>query len=188
MENTNTASLVLESNGAGWGSGMYFKNTTASTGKTYGIYASSAGNFTITDATTSSDRLFISANGNIGINTHNVNDANYRFFVEGAIKARKITVDHAVWSDYVFDEGYPLAPLSEIEKFIRQNRHLPEVPSAEEVKKNGVDLGDNQAVLLKKIEELTLYVIDINKKNEQLQQQVNNLSEAMAKMQKDTSR
>jgi len=171
VENTNTASLVLESNGTGLGSGMYFKNTAAS-GRIYGLYASSTGNFTITDATASSDRLFINASGNIGINTHNVSDVNYRFFVEGAIRARKITVDHLVWPDTVFSNTYLLPPLSEIEKFILQNRHLPGVPSAAEVEKTGIDLGDNQAILLKKIEELTLYIIQQQKEIDALKKRM----------------
>jgi hypothetical protein len=62
-------------------------------------------------------------------------------------------------------------PLSALEKYLEENKHLPDVPSAKEVEENGLDLGDNQSVLLKKIEELTLYVIDINKKVEKLSEE-----------------
>ena len=83
--------------------------------------------------------------------------------VNGNIKTRKIRVTNTDWADYVFDSSYQLAPLSHVEKFIQENKHLPEVPSAAEVKKDGLDLGDNQVMLLKKIEELTLYIIQQNK-------------------------
>ena len=109
----------------------------------------------------------IDKNGNVGIGTANTNDAAYKLFVETGIRTRKIKVDHSSWPDYIFHTTYQLRPLNEVEQYIQQNRHLPEVPSAEEVTKNGLDLGDNQATLLKKIEELTLYVIEQNKKLEQ---------------------
>ena len=95
----------------------------------------------------------------------------YKLAVKGNIITEKIkTRLHASgWPDFVFQEGYKLLSLEEIEQFIKQHKHLPEVPSAEEVGKNGLDLGDNQALLLKKIEELTLHMIEMNKKIENLQ-------------------
>jgi hypothetical protein len=73
------------------------------------------------------------------------------------------------WPDFVFEPTYNLPSLNEIEKYINKNKHLPDVPSAEEVKEKGIDLGDNQAILLKKVEELTLYIIDQDKKIIKLQ-------------------
>jgi D-ribose pyranose/furanose isomerase RbsD len=67
--------------------------------------------------------------------------------------------------------------LHQVEKYIQQNKHLPDVPSAAEVKKEGIDLGDNQAVLLKKIEELTLYIIEQHKELKSLAQEVKALKE-----------
>jgi len=87
--------------------------------------------------------------------------------VNGTITSKKVKVTLTGWSDYVFNDDYHLRPLNEVERYIQQNHHLPEVPSAEEVKKDGLDVGDNQATLLKKIEELTLYVIEQNKKLEE---------------------
>lgn len=81
----------------------------------------------------------------------------------------------ANWPDYVFAPGYSLPSLSELEKFIIANRHLPEMPSAEEVKENGVAVGEINALLLKKVEELTLYMIEANKKIEGLQKEVGQL-------------
>ncbi|WP_164974192.1 hypothetical protein [Filimonas effusa] len=99
--------------------------------------------------------------GNVGIGTEN--PGSYRLAVEGTVGARKIKITQQAWADYVFDSSYQLPSLSHVETFIKENKHLPEVPSAAEVKKDGLDLGDNQVLLLKKIEELTLYIIQQNK-------------------------
>lgn len=96
--------------------------------------------------------------GNIGIGT--ADTKNYRLAVNGsAIFTKAVVKAYGNWPDFVFEDSYQLPPLSTVEKYIRENKHLPEVPSAAEVAKNGLDLGTNQAVLLKKIEELTLYLI-----------------------------
>jgi hypothetical protein len=96
--------------------------------------------------------------------------------VEDGIRTRKVKVDQDTnWPDYVFHSNYRLRPLSEVEAYIQQNHHLPEVPSEEDVRKEGLDLGNNQATLLKKVEELTLYLIDQNKKIEVLTKKVNTL-------------
>ena len=108
-------------------------------------------------------RLLISSSGSIGIGTSNVADANYKLFVETGIRTRKVKVDQATWSDYVFGKDYKLRTLAEVEKYIQLNKHLPDVPSASEIESNGLDLGGNQSILLKKIEELTLYIIQQQK-------------------------
>ena len=109
----------------------------------------------------------------IGSNTYTPNpaDANLRLSVNGNVYAKKVKVTTTGWPDYVFNPKYKLPSLSELESFIQKNKHLPDVPSAAEVEANGLDLGDNQAILLKKIEELTLYIIDINKKVEKLSEE-----------------
>lgn len=113
--------------------------------------------------------------GKVGIGTTNVNDANYRLFVETGIRTRKIKVDQLNWPDYVFHHEYKLPSLEEVEAFIKKNQHLPEVPSAAQVTAEGIDIGDNQALLLKKIEELTLYMIDQKKEIESLKKEVREL-------------
>lgn len=120
----------------------------------------------------------------------NAADANLKLAVNGNIYAKKVKVTQLGWADYVFAPEYVLPTLSQVEKFIQANKHLPNLPSAAEVEKNGIDLGDNQAKLLQKIEELTLYAIDANKKIEtqqtQMQQQAKQiklLQEAVKKMQ-----
>jgi hypothetical protein len=79
--------------------------------------------------------------------------------VNGTVTALKIKVTQSGWPDYVFSPKYKLLPLPELENYIREHRHLPGIVSAEEVAKKGVDLGKNQAAMLKKIEELTLYLL-----------------------------
>lgn len=90
----------------------------------------------------------------------------YWMWVKNGIMTERIKV--AVkgtldWADYVFDKSYKLKPLAEVEEYINKNKHLPEIPSAEEVVKNGVDVQTMDAKLLQKIEELTLYIIDLKK-------------------------
>jgi len=76
------------------------------------------------------------------------------------------------WSDFVFKKDYELPSLEEVSSFIREKGHLPDVPSAESVEKNGIHLGNMDATLLQKIEELTLYAIEQNERSEHLQDQV----------------
>jgi len=79
------------------------------------------------------------------------------------------------WYDHVFYPDYNLRPLDELEQFIKENNHLPEIPSAKEVKENGLDLGDMQGKLLLKIEELTLYTIEQQKLIEALEKRLSEL-------------
>ncbi|WP_214228803.1 tail fiber protein [Pedobacter sp. B4-66] len=114
---------------------------------------------------TSSDieRVRINKDGDVGIGT---TTPNAKLAVNGKIRAQEIKVETANWPDYVFAKGYQLPSLQETEQYIRDKGHLPGIPSAEEVKANGVDLGEMNAKLLKKIEELTLHLIELEKKNE----------------------
>ncbi len=97
----------------------------------------------------------------------------YKLYVEKGILAEKVKVSTtANWPDYVFEKNYSLMPLKEVENYITANNHLPEVPSAEVIAKDGLDLGKMDATLLKKVEELTLYLIEQNKKIEMLQSEL----------------
>jgi len=75
------------------------------------------------------------------------------------------------WSDFVFDDSYNLPSISEVEKFIRENGHLKDIPPASLVQKNGVGLAEINTLLLQKIEEMTLYIIDLDKRILQLEQE-----------------
>lgn len=86
---------------------------------------------------------------------------------DGLLRAREIKVDQANWPDYVFKKDYELMPLNKVQAFINKNGHLPNVPSAEAIEKEGLNLGDAAHVSMQKIEELTLYVLQINEKVEQ---------------------
>ncbi|WP_421898629.1 hypothetical protein [Marinoscillum sp.] len=88
--------------------------------------------------------------------------------VEGTIGAREIKVETTTWYDSVFESDYDLAPLQEVENYIKTYKHLSEIPKESEVLENGIYLGEMNAKLLKKIEELTLYVIEINKQVQEL--------------------
>lgn len=99
--------------------------------------------------------------------------------VNGDLFAKKIKVTQEGWPDYVFDPAYTLPSLGQLENFIKEHQHLPEIPSAKEVSEQGLDLGQNQANLLRKIEELTLYMIDQHKKMEAQQQLILNQQELL---------
>ncbi|MEO0570798.1 MAG: fibronectin type III domain-containing protein [Bacteroidota bacterium] len=92
--------------------------------------------------------------------------ANYKLAVEGNIRAREIRVDTESWPDYVFTKDHDLPTLAEIQKHIQEKGHLPHMPSAKEVEVNGIELGEMNRLLLEKIEELTLYIIELKKENE----------------------
>ena len=84
--------------------------------------------------------------------------------VHGTAEVKELHIDPTeTWADHVFEENYELKPLTEVEKFIRENHHLPEVPSAKEVSENGYNQSEVNAILLQKIEELTLYIITLEK-------------------------
>ena len=111
-------------------------------------------------------RIFVAAaTGNVGIGTDN---PTYKLSVLGNIRSNEVVVETG-WADYVFDEKYKLPLLSDVEKFIQLNKHLPNIPTAAEIKKNGLSLGDTQKKMMEKIEELTLYMIEANKKIERLE-------------------
>jgi hypothetical protein len=92
--------------------------------------------------------------------------------VNGAIGAKEVIVTSGITADYVFKPDYRLRPLSEVATYVKEHHHLPEIPSEAEVKENGVSLGDMQAKLLAKIEELTLHLIEADKKIRELQQRI----------------
>ena len=93
--------------------------------------------------------------------SHCTNSAHKLFVADGITTEEVLVQLKTDWSDYVFDPDYSLMPLDELHSYIKKNQHLPDVPTAEEVAENGIELGETNALLLKKIEELTLYVIEL---------------------------
>lgn len=104
--------------------------------------------------------------------------ANAMLSVNGLILAKEVRVAVSTtthWADYVFEKNYKLKSLSEVEKYIVKHKHLPDVPSAEEVTENGIDMLEMNSILLKKIEELTLYTIGLQKQLDAQQKDINAL-------------
>lgn len=116
----------------------------------------------------------------VGVGTQELfcTDCNdYRLFVKDGIRTEKIKVDIAAnngWADYVFEPDYNLMPLTQVEQFIKQNGHLPEVPTTAEAIANGIELKEMNILLLKKVEELTLYSIELQKRIEALEENKQN--------------
>jgi hypothetical protein len=99
--------------------------------------------------------------GNVGIGT---TDPKAKLSVNGDIYAKRVRVTPDGWADFVFEPSYQLLSLAELDRYIQEHKHLPDMPTAKEVATDGVDLGANQVKLLQKIEEMTLYLIEQHKK------------------------
>jgi len=117
--------------------------------------------------------------GNVGIGTSSPSE---KLSVNGNIRTKKLIVSQSGWPDYVFDSSYSLRSLSEVEKFITINKRLPDMPSSKEVEEKGISVGDNQALLLKKIEELTLYIIKMNKENNEAHKRIELLEKKLGQL------
>lgn len=105
--------------------------------------------------------------GNFPTTAGSVNVSNYNLFVKGGILTEEVRVNlQSAWADYVFDKNYNLKTLEEVETFINQNKHLPNMPSAKQVKEEGIELGEMIKMQQEKIEELTLYLLQLNKENQ----------------------
>lgn len=118
------------------------------------------------------------ADSYLGIGTESFIDGTdiYRLSVMGAIRAHEVKV-YTTWADYVFKEDYNLPTLKEVESYIKLNGHLINVPSAAQVEKGGIKVGEMAKIQQEKIEELTLYIIQQNKDIEELKKQVKALIE-----------
>lgn len=125
--------------------------------------------------------LFIKRGGNVGIGFTNPQN---KLDVNGTIHSKKVKVDMNGWSDFVFKKEYELPTLEEVEKHINENGHLKDIPSEEEVLKDGINLGEMNSKLLQKIEELTLYSIEQNKEIKDLKKENEVLKELTERISK----
>jgi len=121
------------------------------------------------------NQTFIYNKLRIGTTAANGSYANYKLSVDGDMIAKRCVIQVSNWADYVFNDDYEMPTLGELEKFINTNNHLPGVPSEKEVLNNGVEIGNMNKILLQKVEELTLYMIDLQKQNETLKSRIENL-------------
>jgi hypothetical protein len=160
----------------GGAGGASFRMYDQNSGAEWKFKATGTGGFKIRDnayaldviqveANSAANVIYINAAGNLGIGTANPTE---KLAVNGNIKCKQVEVSLTGWSDFVFEDDYRLMPLDEVDAFVKEHNHLPGVPSADEVISNGANLGEMDAILLKKIEELTLYVIELKKENEAL--------------------
>ena len=140
---------------------LYIENTSSSLPLIYGDFNSD----------------FVTINGKLGIGTTEFGDA--QLAVNGKIVAKEIVITVDNFPDYVFDDDYALLPLNDLETYVKTNKHLPGIKSRVEVLDQGVDLGELNTQLLEKIEELTLHVINLDKKaseisdmNEEMQKEI----------------
>lgn len=106
---------------------------------------------------------------------NNISDATAHLYVDGGIAARELLITLDNWADYVFKPDYQLPALEEVENHIQQKQHLPGVPSEKEVLEKGVKIGEMQTILLRKVEELTLYMLQMKKENTRLQKELEQL-------------
>ena len=119
-----------------------------------------------------SEKFRIAGNGNVGIGTNNISDA-FKLSVAGKMRAEEIEVSlSSGWADYVFAEDYKLKSLEEVEQYINEHNHLPNIPSAQEIEEEGLNIGEMQVKMMEKIEELTLYMIALKKENEELKKMI----------------
>lgn len=117
--------------------------------------------------------------GSVGIGT--TTPGSYKLAVKGSIGAMRVKVSQAEWADFVFEPGYKLPSLQELERYIKTNKHLPDVPSAKEVTSEGLDLGEMNKILLQKIEELTLHLIQQERTNTEQAARITRLEEIAKK-------
>jgi len=134
--------------------------------------------------TQSVPRITITGTGNVGIGTDDTKG--YKFAVNGDAIFTKIKVKaNASWPDYVFEESYQLPPLAEIAAYIKTHKHLPEIPAAAEIEKDGQDVGEMNRQLLKKVEELTLYLIQQQQEHENTAKRIKVLEEDNKRMSRE---
>ncbi|NHA06444.1 hypothetical protein G7092_21725 [Mucilaginibacter sp. HC2] len=120
--------------------------------------------------------MWLTGDGRLMIGLSTGNTGNNKLAVGGGIIAEAVTVKlQSAWPDYVFKKDYQLPSLQEVKTYIDQNQHLPEVPSEQQISKDGLNLGEMNKLLMKKVEELTLYMIEMKSENEEIKKELKKL-------------
>jgi len=180
-KNMMGAQVIIHNLGGGGGAGFTMIDDLSSAN--WKFKATTSGGFKIRDhahalnvivvePNSVTNAIYIKTGGNVGIGTNN---PAYKLAVNGNIGCKEVEVTLTGWPDFVFAKEYKLRSLEEVETYINKNKHLPDVPSEKEVLENGVNVGEMNSTLLRKIEELTLYMIELKKENEQMKAQIKQL-------------
>ncbi|MBB6129954.1 hypothetical protein [Mucilaginibacter lappiensis] len=157
VNGTDNPVLLIKHSGTG-------SNIFASAASDIGIINIQGFNTTVANkAINSNNNFYVFTNGTVGVNTNYI-PSGYQLAVNGSAIATSVTVQlKSSWPDYVFKKNYQLPSLQDVKTYIDQNQHLPETPSAQEIAKDGLNLGEMNKLLMKKVEELTLYLIEENR-------------------------
>jgi len=162
---------------AGGGGNVYIAPTNDNCGDVF--IGSGYGNYPIEDLGTNGGNVFIAQSGGDVIMKHpntslsiGTDKIDHRLNVNGTIRSTELIVE-AGWADYVFEKDYKLKPIEEVEKYINEHKHLPNIPRASEIQKDGLKLSEISTKMMEKIEELMLYIIEQNKQIKNLQKEVN---------------
>lgn len=140
----------------------------------HGIEVDNEGTMTIKSKSGYADKKLL-LKGQVVITTNSTNPT-YSLRVKGGILTDKLNIMHPThWPDYVFSSDYQLIPLSDLRAFVNENHHLPGVPSENDIMTEGIEIGDMQGILLKKIEEMTLYILQQQEQIDKLEQRINEL-------------
>ncbi len=123
--------------------------------------------------------LILNRDGNVGIG---IMTPEHKLSVAGTIKAKELSVTPEDWPDYVFEASYDLPSLDEVKAYIDRHKHLPGIPSARDVQANGIAVGEMNARLLQKVEELTLYLLDLKQEQDALRTENDHLRARVAEL------
>lgn len=187
LANVKTYNYGLETTvdtSGGWARSIRFRNeynnVTSAFGALHGEAYISSG-FNIDDDATGykNAHLLVKSNGNVGIGTTSPQS---KLAVNGTITSKEVKVTDTGWSDFVFEDDYALPTLNQVESFINENKHLPDIPSAKQVEEEGLSMAEMMAKQMQKIEELTLYVIEQNKKLESQNEKIVSLEKELAEL------
>lgn len=150
------------------------------------IRMSDSTEFILDNSSAEGGRFKISNDGKVTINT--LDPGEYHLAVDGKIKTREVNVTTTEWADHVFGKNYHLMPLSSLRAYIRREGHLPDVPKTEQVMKDGLNIGEFQVTILKKVEELTLYLLDLEERNVNLERENAALLQRLSQLEREISK